>query len=173
MQLISNKIIALLSFLGLAFAFTAAAQPVCPICVVAIGAGLGLSQRLGIDDVVSSIWIGALLMALVLWTNHWLAKKNWNFNFYQIVVFLAYYLFTLVPLWLFGIVGHPLNKIFGIDKIIFGASLVTIIFYLSLRLHFYLKKQNSDKVYFPYQRVAIPVAILFAASLIAYYLLKY
>ena len=92
MQQESNRILFLgLLFLGLAGAFTASAQAICPICVVAIGAGLGFSRWLKIDDLVSSVWIGAFLWTLVVWTLHWMRKKNWGFKFDGIVTFLFYY----------------------------------------------------------------------------------
>ena len=80
-----NKKILFLGFLifGLILAFNANAQAVCPICVVAIGAGLGLSRWLGVDDLVSSVWIGAFLLTLVIWTIHWLKKKNWDGLWYR------------------------------------------------------------------------------------------
>ena len=34
------------------------AQAVCPVCIVAVGAGLGLSEYLGIDDTIAGVWIG-------------------------------------------------------------------------------------------------------------------
>ena len=150
--------------LGIAVANTASA--VCPVCVVAVGAGLGLSRWLGVDDIISSLWIGALLVAISWWTVVWLRQKNWGFKYDNIVVPAAYYALTLVPLYFSDIVGHPLNKIFGIDKIVFGAAAGSIIFLLSYWLHNFLKTKNQGKSFFPYQKVAIPVVILLVISLI-------
>lgn len=168
-----NKLVLLLVFifLGIMVTGVANAQP-CPICVVAVGAGLGLSRWLGIDDVVSSIWIGALLMALVWWTLIWLRKKNWDFKLSGVVVFILYYGFTFVPLYLMGTVGHPLNKIFGIDRIIFGSVIGTIVFWAGLELNEFLKIKNNGKVFFPYQRVVAPVISLVLISLILWIMLK-
>jgi hypothetical protein len=58
--------------------FFAAARPaaaVCPVCTVAVGAGLGLAQWLGIDDVLSGVWIGGLIVSLAFWNDAWLVKK--------------------------------------------------------------------------------------------------
>ena len=68
-----------LLFLGLTFASFVSAQ-VCPVCVVAIGAGLGFSRWLGIDDLVSSVWIGAFLIAIISWTLSFMKKKKWDFQ---------------------------------------------------------------------------------------------
>ena len=161
-----------LLFLGLAPALVARAQAVCPVCVVTIGAGLGLSRWLGVDDIVFSVWIGAFLLALVIWTLYWLKKKNWDFKFSGIVAFLFYYVLTFIPLYYVKIVGLPFNKIFGIDKIIFGTTAGTVILALALCLHSFLKKKNNNKSYFSYQRVVIPVVALILMSFIFYILLK-
>ena len=154
-----------LLFLGIFVAGFVSAQ-VCPVCVVAIGAGLGLSRWFGIDDVVSSVWIGAFLIAMISWTLEFMKKRNWNFTDDGIVITLAYILLTFIPLYYAGIVGHPLNQIWGLDKIIVGSTIGFIVLYLGSWFNLYLKKQNGGKVYFPYQRVAVPVLFLLITSLI-------
>lgn len=147
------------------FAATASAQ-VCPVCVVAIGAGLGFSRWFGIDDIISSVWIGAFLIAVTSWTLSFMKKKKWNFADDGIVITLAYLLLTYIPLYYAGIVGHPQNQIFGIDKIIFGSTIGAAFLFLGHWLHLYLKKKNNNKVFFQYQRVAVPVAVLLIVSFI-------
>jgi len=171
-QTLNNKIL----FLGLligGFLWASAVRAVCPLCVVAIGAGLGLSRWLGVDDIVSSIWIGALLVTMIWWTLAEMKKNNWNFPYDGVIISLAYYLLTFVPLYYSGILGHPLNKIFSIDKIVFGTILGTIISLLGHWFSIYLKKKNNDKVFFPYQKVVIPVVILILTSVIFYALLQW
>jgi len=142
------------------------AGAVCPICVVAVGAGLGLSEWLGVDDAISSIWIGALLAATSLWTLIWMQKRNWKFKIDKAVIFLSYYLLTLVPLYTAGIIGHPLNKIFGIDRIIFGTVIGTLVIILSNWWYQYLKQKNNGRAHFPYEKVVMPVVVLLLISLI-------
>jgi hypothetical protein len=158
--------------IGIFSANFAFAQP-CPVCVVAIGAGLGLSRWLGIDDVVSSIWIGAFLVGLISWTLSYMKKKGWSFRDDGIVITLAYILFTYIPLYYAGIVGHPQNQIFGLDKIIFGSIVGVVVSFSGYLLHYYLKKTNNGKSFFPYQRVIVPVVTLLAASMIFYFLILY
>ena len=160
----------IVAFLGIAT--SSAALAVCPLCVVAVGAGLGFSRWLGVDDVVSSIWIGALLASLSMWTVIWMNKKNWGFKYDKIIVLVLYYVLVLLPLYYADIAGHPLNKIFGIDKIVFGALLGSFVFLGSLWLHDFLKTKNQGKSFFQYQKVAVPVLVLLITSLIFYYLLK-
>lgn len=150
---------------GIFLAGVASAQ-VCPVCVIAIGAGLGLSRWFGIDDVVSSVWIGAFLVSIISWTLSYMKKKKWSFHDDGIIITLAYIALTYIPLYYAGIVGHPLNKIWGLDKIIVGSIIGTVVLYLAHWLHMSLKKKNNGKSYFPYQRVAIPVVSLLLTSLI-------
>jgi len=69
-----KKLFYLFSPLSLLLALPAKA--VCPVCVVAVGAGLGLSEYLGIDDSIAGLWVGGLLFALSLWTYDWIKKKT-------------------------------------------------------------------------------------------------
>ena len=154
-----------LLFSGLFWANLIKAQ-VCPVCVVAIGAGLGLSRWFGIDDVVSSVWIGAFLIAIISWTLSYMKKKGWSFTDDGVVITLAYILLTFIPLYYAGIVGHPLNKIWGLDKIIVGSIIGGIVLFLAHWFHLYLKKINKGKVFFSYQRVVVPVISLLLVSII-------
>ena len=164
-----SKLIIFLSVIGLSLAKSALA--VCPICVVAVGAGLGLSRWLGVDDTISGLWIGALLVSITVWTHDWIVKKGWGFKYGLYAIGAGYYLLTLGPLYYSEIIGHPLNKIFGIDKLVFGTALGTIIFIVAVWLHSFLKTKNNGKSYFPYQKVVIPVVILIITSLITWRLI--
>ncbi|HON64813.1 MAG TPA: hypothetical protein PK840_08040, partial [Bacilli bacterium] len=99
-------------------------------------------------------------------------KKKINFQFSHLIILVIYLLLVILPLYFSGIIGHPLNTILGIDKLIFGTFLGILLFYLAVYLNDYLKSKNNNRVYFPYQKVIIPVAILLVTSLISYFLLK-
>ena len=165
-----NKFIILgLSILGLLKAGFVGAQP-CPVCVVAIGAGLGFSRWFGIDDVVASIWIGALLTVITIWTLMWMKNKKWSFQDDGVVITLSYILLTYIPLYYAGIVGNPLNMIWGMDKILVGSIIGAVVFFIGHWINLYLKSKNNGKVFFPYQRVAIPVGVIFLTSLVFHFL---
>ena len=149
------------------------ANPVCLVCTVAVGTGLGLTRWLKIDDTISGLWIAGLLIAIVGWTVKFLEKKKWRFQYRTIIVVLALYLSVFIPLYLTKIVGDPLHRFWGIDKLVLGVLVGSLGFSLSLWLHQVLKKKNSDKVYFPYQRVIIPVGALLILSLAFYFITKY
>ncbi len=170
-NLAMNKKITLLSFLfsnlivNLSLAF-------CPVCTVVVAGGVGLSRWLKVDDLISGLWIGGLLVSLSLWTIDWLNKKNIKFPFRKILVFLFWYLLVVLPLYKVGIIGDLRNQIFGIDKLIGGTILGSLIFALSLLFNNFLIKRNNNKVYFPFQKVIIPILFLLISSLILYFLVR-
>jgi hypothetical protein len=160
------------NFLLLALVLFAAvpfAHAVCPVCTVAVGAGLGLAEWLGIDDSISGLWIGALIVSMSIWTINWLNKKEIRFKGRKILIFLGYYLIVILPLWLKGKIGHPYNKVCGIDKLLFGIILGSILFSAGVLLHNYMRKRNDNVSYFKGQKIAFAVMPLIIASIILYY----
>jgi hypothetical protein len=152
----------LLFFFGLFFALPAKA--ICPVCTIAVGAGIGLSRWLGIDDTITGGWIGALFVSVSLWSIKWVTDKSWRFRGYKLAIFLLYALFIIVPLFWMDIFFHPFNKLWGMDKLILGMSLGMLSFAGSVKLHFFLRDKNGGKVYFPFQKVAFAVGILLTLS---------
>jgi len=147
---------------------TGLAQAVCPVCTVAVVGGLGLSRWLGIDDFITSIWIGGLALSISAWGWNYLKKRDKLSALAGITIFVLVYAATLIPLYWLKYIGAPLNKLWGQDKIVLGIIAGTIVFWLGAFLHTTLKKRNEGKVYVKFQRVILPVGFLLIASL-AYY----
>ncbi len=120
----------------------------CPVCAVAVGMGLGLSRWLKIDDAISGLWIGGLIISL----SFVLAKQT-----KRLLLVLVLFFSTVIPLKYLGIL---------IDRLVFGIVAGMIIFCLSLLFHLRLKH------YFPFQKVVIPVLFLLISSLVLYELFK-
>lgn len=168
-----NKAIILAGVLtvpGLFFAHNAHA--ICPVCTVAVGAGVGLSRWLGIDDTITGVWFGALMVSIILWTLDWLSTKKIAFFGQEIIVALGYYLMAFAPLYYTDILGHHYNRIWGMDKLIVGVATGSILFYLTNLLYVVIKKRNGGRAHFPYQKVAMPVGVLSLASLLFYLLTR-
>jgi len=144
------------------------AVSVCPVCTIAVGAGVGLCRYLGIDDLISGTWIGGFLMSLTLWTIDWLNKKKIRFLFRKPLILIFFYFLTIFPLYLIDIIGHPENKFLGIDKLIFGIISGSIVFLISFLFHNFLIKKSGGKSFFPFQKVIIPILFLLITSLIFY-----
>lgn len=158
---------------GLLFALPAYA--ICPVCVVAVGAGLGLSEYLGIDDTIAGLWIGGLLVSMIIWNINWFNKKNWLFgnkDLRDILLTILYYVLIIWPLMNKGIIGHPLNKFWGVDKLLLGISIGSLFFLIANLTYNYLKKKNNNHAYFPFQKVVMPVGTLLVFSFIFYFLTK-
>jgi hypothetical protein len=148
------------------------AEAFCPVCTVAVGAGVGLSRWLGIDDTVIGVWVGALLASVTMWTANWLRKKGWKIPGLSWWCGIFYILITVVPLFFTGVMGHPWNKIWGLDKLAVGMVVGAVFFLLSGKLYQFLKTKNGGHAHFPFEKVAIPVATLIILSLIFYFLTK-
>lgn len=140
----------------------------CPVCTVAVGAGIGLSRWLGIDDAISGVWIGGFLLGLTIWTTNVLGKK---FNKYLIFAasIIFYYGLTYWGLDYYNVINFSCNTICGLDKLVFGVLLGTLVSILGIIFNNSLKKANNNKVYFPFQKVVIPVGILLLTSFVLNY----
>ena len=145
-----------------------AAYAFCPVCTLAVAGGVGLSRWLGVDDTITGLWIGGFLVCMVIWTLDWLDKKKIDFVAKKSVTSAVWYLMVVGPLWWDDIIGHPLNRIWGVDKLVVGIFFGSIFFLAGGGLHFYLKKRNGDKVYFPYQKVVFAISPLIILSAVFY-----
>ena len=149
---------------------------ICPLCIVAIGAGLGLSEYLGIDDTIAGLWIGGFLIATSIWTIQWFNQKNWSFGskkIRDILTFILFYGLTIWPLWEKGFIGHPAHVLWGIDKLILGMAIGTFAFIGATTWYKDIKKQNGGHAQFPFQKIVMPVGTLFLLSLIFYFITSF
>jgi len=150
---------------------------VCPICTIAVGAGVGFSRWLGIDDIITGLWVGGLLVSLIYWTIDWLKKKNLKFKGSNIFVITFWYLITILPLYFTGLLGNKQNSLFCFcgfyfDKLMLGIILGSVAFWFGASWYFYLKEKNQGKAYFPFQKVVMPISPLIILSIIFYFLTK-
>ena len=150
--------------------FTLPAKAFCPVCTIAVGAGLVFTKELGIDDTISAIWIGGVLLSSSLWLINWFDSKKIRFFMKRKIVFLVMYGFVIVPFWLDKTIGSGHNQLWGIDKIILGMILGTAGFALGMKFNDSLMSKNKDKVYFPFQKVLIPIGALILLSLIFFFI---
>lgn len=168
----NKKIYLIISFVLANFILVPAAKAVCPVCTLTVGAFVGLSRWLKIDDTISGIWIGALTVSMFMWTINWLNNKNIRFMGRKIIIFISYYGLIIASLYYIHFMGNPENKIWGYDKLGMGIVWGSIIFYAAEKIYDYLKVKNNNRAYFPWQKVAMPVVGLLIASGIFYFLTK-
>lgn len=165
-----KKWILLLPLVVFSWGIAQPAQAVCPLCTGAVVIGLGVSRWLGIDDSVTGLWIGALLIMLSLWTINWLKKKNIRWPLRKLTVWLVYIALIIGGLYFYGAFGHPLNKLWGFDKLALGIASGIIVATLALQIHSRLKIKNEGKSYFAMQRTIFNLIGLILATLAFYFL---
>jgi hypothetical protein len=150
----------LLGMLSLANAYA-----VCPLCTIAVGVGVGLSRWLGIDDTISGVWIGGLTVSFILWTIAWFNQKNWHFRGRDLLIVFVYYAMVAIPFYHLEVVGHPLNRLWGMDKLLLGLVLGSITFLGGHLAYVFLKQRHGGHAYFPFQKVVMPVSPLIFFSI--------
>ena len=143
----------------------------CPVCVVTVGGGLWLAERLGVDDLIAAVWIGALITTLALAFASY--KKQRSFFRSPLVLTVLFYLATLFTLMLSGKIDNsPFCQIWGINKIILGLTGGTLALWAGAGLDKFLRRYHREgKAFFPFQKVVLPFLTTFLLSLISYYFL--
>lgn len=165
-----KKILLSLTFLVLIF-FVNAAYAVCPLCTVVVGAGIGFAEWLGVDDTVTGLWIGGMTVSVIIWTINWFDKRNIHFKGRKIITALAYYIFLIAPLYYpLHFIGHPLNKLWGIDRLLLGIVIGSVLFFAGAVSYAHMKEKNNGHAYFPFQKVVMPVAPLLIMSIVFYFI---
>lgn len=163
------KIFTVITALTAAFFSKAAfANPACAVCTVAVGATLGISRKLGIDDTVIGVWLGAFLMLMVVWTIVFCKKKNWRFHG-MFWVILAVTFSLVIPIYTFGYITYEARTIFGIDAFLISVIAGAVIIPVSDKLYLFMKKKNGGHAHFPFEKVFVPVAMLALVSFAFYY----
>lgn len=139
-----------------------AAYAQCPVCIVTVGGGMFLAQKLGIDDFLVSLWISGLNTAISFWLATKIKHRFFGnpvvLSFLMVALTLSYFIFT-------NQTGSPDNKILGLDKLIFGQSLGLLIWFLGIFIDRFTRKLHDGKILFPYQKVVFPVSILIIFTL--------
>jgi len=146
----------LLSFLFLVSCFSFLVSPIqaqCPVCIVTVGGGMFLAQRLGVDSLLVSLWISALNTAIA----YWLADKS-KVKFFKnsyinsLILFittLAYFQFT-----------NQLSQ-----KITIGLAIGMFTMFFANWFYPYIKAKNGGKTPFAYAKVVIPLVSLLLITL--------
>lgn len=144
---------------------SAIANPACPVCTIAIGAGLDIARRLGVPDSVVGLWAGALLTLIGYWTLKFMDKKNWHFWGRDTIVIASS--IAMVGFAYIGVVKYNPVVICGtfkMDPVLFGTLCGAAIFILTSKLYQWMKAKNGGHAHFPFEKVVLPIAALALAS---------
>ena len=63
---------------------------VCPVCTVAVAAGIGVLEKWGVNNIIIGIWLGALIVSSIAWMIDWMNRKNVHFLFRKISSSIRY-----------------------------------------------------------------------------------
>jgi hypothetical protein len=145
----------------------------CPVCTITVIAGLGVSRVLGIDDVITSLWIGGFILSFSFITITWVHKK-WSkipTKYYSLPIFVLMYFFVLVPLKLGHMIGVVRNTLLGVDKIVLGIIVGSVVFLIGVWADKFQRRKFA-KIFFPFQKVVFPVVSLLIASLVFFFVVR-
>lgn len=140
----------------------------CPVCIVTVGGGMLIAKKLGIDDLLVSIWISALNTAISFYLaskfqNDKMMFKKFLSNPWYLSILL--YVTTLIYFQTTGQLMHPKNQLIGIDKIIFGQTIGMIAMFIGNFIYGFTKYKNAGKALFPYSKVIFPVGLVLIITL--------
>jgi len=162
--MIKKFLISFLTILVSCFSFLVSpAFAQCPVCIVTVGGGMLIAQKLGIDDFLVSIWISALNTAISFWLAQKIKikilKNGHILSILMLATVLAYFRFT-------DEIGVSGNTLLGIDKIIFGSLVGLLAMGLGNHTYIFTKAKNGGKTIFPYAKVAFPLGFVLVVTLI-------
>lgn len=169
----------------LPFLFLAAALPAvhahCPLCTAAVGAAAVSAGYYGVDMTIVGLFVGAFGVSTGLWFGRKIKTKYIPFQLPLIVI--ASFLLTVVPLMsvnggesfffpvlLFGAAGTFFNKVYWLNKMLVGGSMGGLLTAAGFQFHLFLKKRNDDKVFFPFQGMAVTLAMLAVAGFMIFFM---
>jgi len=142
-----------------AFIMVETANAVCPVCTIAIGAGLEGMRMLGVKDILTGIWAGGLTVSLIGWTANYMRKHGVK-NVFWYILNVLFYVSLLAGVY-FVPFNNPVvkwweNCMWGIDQFLLGVIVGSVTFILMEVWYMHIKKKNGGHALFPFQKVVMP-----------------
>ncbi len=152
------------------------ALAVCPVCTVAVGAGLEGARLLGVEDVITGIWAGGLTLSIAAWTANWLRRMGVQNVLVYLANYAAYY--ALLAGVYFVPIGNPIvkfneNCMWGIDQFLLGAIVGTVVFFGMQKWYQRIKIANGGHAKYPFQKVVMPFTGLLIATVIFWAIIRW
>ncbi len=146
------------------------ALAVCPVCTVAVAAGVELSRWYGVDDTIAGLWIGGFTVSLIWWTVGWLDRKGVRFFGRKPLIVVGYYLLVVAPFFWWGdVVVAPL---WGLNRLLLGTVVGSFAFFAGALWYADIKRRHGGHAQFPFQKVVLPIAPLLLLSLFFFFLTR-
>lgn len=143
----------------------AAANPACAVCTIAVGASLGIARKLGVEDNIVALWAGAMLALVGYWAILWCNKKKWNFwgrDALMMLLSVGSIGFMYVEQLMY--MPRPILYVFYMDPFLFCTIAGALLFIYTEKLYFWMKDRNGGHAHFPFEKVVLPLVVLFGAS---------
>ena len=171
-----NKLTKIILLSTVAAAVAVEASAVCPVCTVAVGAGLEGARLLGVEDVITGIWAGGLTLSIAAWTANWMHKRGVKNALWYLINFIVYY--ALLAGVYFVPFGNPIvrfdeNCMWGIDQFLLGAVLGTVVFWLMQKWYQRIKAAKTGHAKYPFQKVVMPFGGLLILTLIFWAIIRW
>ena len=165
----------LLCIFGGVLLFAPVAEAVCPVCTIAIGAGLEGMRVLGVKDVLTGIWAGALTCSLIGWTANYMRKHNIKNPIWYLLNAVVYTA-LLVSVYFFPrhnpIVKWWDNCMWNMDQFLLGILVGSVTFILMEIWYMHIKKKNGGHALFPFQKVLMPFFALCFMTFVFWAIIK-
>lgn len=149
----------------------------CPICTIAAGTGVVVMRNLGIDDTITGVWLGGLLLSITMWTVNWMSDKKIRFFGRNFLTGAVYYAAVLIPFYQKNMISKKIldshyQTLWGVDKLVLGIIIGSLLFLIGAITYNISKKNNDNKALFPFSKVVLPISPLIVMSIIFYFLTK-
>ena len=134
----------------------------CPVCIVTVGGGLLIAKKLGIDDLLTALWISGLNVAISFWFVSFIKKPKILKNplIWTVIMFVSTFAYFASTKQMY----HKNNTFMHIDKVLVGLIIGTFVWLLGIGIDKLIRKYNNGKVLFFYQKVIVPLFLLIATT---------
>lgn len=142
----------------------------CPVCIVTVGGGLLIAKKLGIDSLLTALWVSGLNTAISFWFVSFIKKPKILKNpfIWTIIMFVSTFLYLSSTKQMY----HKNDTFLHIDKVLVGLVVGMVMWLLGIGADKLIRKYNNGKVLFYYQKVIVPLLILIATTGIFAVLIK-
>ncbi len=142
----------------------------CPVCIVTVGGGLILAKKLGIDNLLTALWISGLNTAISFWFVSFIKKPKILKNplIWTLIMYVSTIAYLAGTKQMFG--KH--TTFLGVDKVLVGLLSGMLVWLLGIGVDKLIRKYNHGKVLFFYQKVIVPLLFLILTTGIFALLIK-
>lgn len=134
----------------------------CPVCIVTVGGGLFLAKKLGIDSLLTALWISGLNTAISFWFVTYIKKPKFLKNpiLWTAVLFVSTWGYLAASKQMY----HKGDTFLHIDKVLVGLVVGATAWLIGIWLDKLSRKMNGGKILFFYQKVIIPLFVLLTTT---------